>query len=58
MSKYDLKKKNDSSTIPSHKMYLLFLLGLFTDRNRADFPTLSYPNLSPPTIEIPTLLYT
>ena len=32
------QKKERSSTIPSHKMNLLALLSLCTDRNRADFP--------------------
>ena len=38
--KYEsITKKERSSTIPSHKMNLLALLSLCTDRNRADFPT-------------------
>ena len=49
MSKSHTHKKNGFTTIPSHKMHQLAFLGLFTDRNRADFPALSYTSLSPPT---------
>ena len=49
------QKKMVPRLFPGIKCYLLALLGLFTDRNRADFPILSYPYLSPPTSEIPTL---